>query len=239
MKQVDIPKITAPAIKIEPCIASIIEKAFALLKIYKTTLFERFPVELLDNNNLYNNLNQMLLNFINQPETIIKLLLANNPNACLYATENNSAILLHGINNFLDELICNNGHLSLSMLDKNAYKVGVNLAITPGKIIYQNELMQLIQYLPATDTVYASSILFIPPWINKYYVLDLKPENSMVKWLVERGFTVFMISWINPDKRLANKCWGNYLLEGPITALNIITKKIKAPVHMVVYYLVY
>jgi polyhydroxyalkanoate synthase len=221
-------------------IPSIIEKIFTLLGIYKTIIGKDIPIELLNNNELYNLSNQLVLKFIAQPESIIKsLLLYNqnlyNQNNYLYEEKNVAMKLLHGLDNFFTKLIYNNGHLSLSMIDKHALKLGVDLATTPGRIVYQNELMQLIQYLPTTNTIYASPILFIPPWINKYYVLDLKQENSMVKWLIAQGFTVFMISWINPSEHLSAKCWKNYLLEGPIAALDFITKITNAPVHTVGY----
>lgn len=147
-----------------------------------------------------------------------------------------SSEFLAAYNEFLTDLIKNKGHLSLTLTDQQAFKVGTTIATTPGKIIYQNELMQLIQYLPTTDTVYAQPILFIPPWINKYYILDLTPEKSMVKWLVAQGFTVFMISWVNPDEKLAHKDWEHYLLEGPMAALDIITKVTKcSAVHLAGY----
>ena len=150
--------------------------------------------------------------------------------------ENNSTTFLTGCNNFLADLISNNGHISKTITDQNAFKVGENIAITPGKVIFQNDLMQLIQYLPTTNTVYAKPMLFIPPWINKYYILDLSPEKSLVKWLVDQGFTVFIISWVNADATLATKDWENYLLEGPMAALDIVTKTTKCrSVHLAGY----
>lgn len=144
--------------------------------------------------------------------------------------------LLNGLKNYLEDLVNNNGKLNIRMADLTAYKVGENLAITPGKVIYQNDLIQLIQYAPTTESVYKTPILFTPPWINKYYVLDLSAKNSLVKWLVAQGFTVFMISWINPDEKLANKTFDDYMLEGPISALDVIIKETKVDsVHMVGY----
>lgn len=144
--------------------------------------------------------------------------------------------LLNGLKNYLEDLVNNNGKLNIRMTDLNAYKVGENLAITPGKVIYQNDLIQLIQYAPTTANVYKTPILFTPPWINKYYVLDLSPKNSLVKWLVAQGFTVFMISWVNPNEKLANKTFDDYMLEGPLSALDVIVKETKVDsVHMVGY----
>jgi polyhydroxyalkanoate synthase len=110
------------------------------------------------------------------------------------------------------------------MTDSKAFELGVNIATTPGKVVYQNDLMQLIQYEPLTKKVYKRPLLIIPPWINKYYILDLREKNSLVKWCVERGLTVFVISWVNPDERLADKDFVDYMLEGPLAALDAIQK---------------
>src|SRR5712672_575273 len=103
-------------------------------------------------------------------------------------------------------------------------EAGVNLATTPGKVIFQNELMQLIQYQPSTETVLRTPLLIVPPWINKFYILDLKPEKSYIKWCVDQGVTVFVISWVNPDKTLGKKTFEDYMKEGPLTAMDIIEK---------------
>ncbi len=102
------------------------------------------------------------------------------------------------------------------------FEVGRNLATTPGKVIFQNELMQLIQFAPSTPTVLKRPLLIVPPWINKYYVLDLTPEKSFIKWCVDQGITVFCISWVNPDARLAQKTFEDYVREGPLAALDAI-----------------
>src|SRR3979490_2454187 len=103
-----------------------------------------------------------------------------------------------------------------------AFRLGQNIATTPGKIVYQNELMQLIQYWPSTQEVRRRPLLIMPPWINKFYVLDLQPKNSFIKWAVDQGHTVFVISWVNPDKKLAEKSFENYMIEGPLAALDAI-----------------
>jgi hypothetical protein len=108
------------------------------------------------------------------------------------------------------------------MTDLDAFELGENIALTPGKVIFQNDLMQLIQYEPGTEQVYKRPLLIIPPWINKYYILDLRPKNSFIKYAVEQGFTVFVISWVNPDERHAEKTFEDYLLEGPLAALDAI-----------------
>ncbi|RMF00239.1 MAG: alpha/beta fold hydrolase, partial [Alphaproteobacteria bacterium] len=113
--------------------------------------------------------------------------------------------------------------------DFDAFEVGVNLATTPGKVIYQNEIMQLIQYEPATEEVYEIPLLIVPPWINKFYILDLVPEKSFIKWVVEQGFTVFVISWVNPDERLANKSFEDYMREGVLEACDAALKATGAP----------
>ena len=104
------------------------------------------------------------------------------------------------------------------MADLDAFKFGENIANTPGKVVFQNDLMQLIQYAPATPTVHRRPMLIVPPWINKFYILDLKPQNSFIKWCVDQGHTVFVISWINPGAELAGKNFSDYMLEGPLAA---------------------
>ena len=110
------------------------------------------------------------------------------------------------------------------MTDPKAFELGVNIATTPGKVVFQNELMQLIQYEPSTAKVHKRPLLIIPPWINKYYILDLREKNSFIKWAVDQGITVFVISWVNPDAELAHKDFEDYLLEGPLAALDAIEK---------------
>jgi polyhydroxyalkanoate synthase len=113
------------------------------------------------------------------------------------------------------------------MTDPDAFKVGENLATTPGKVIYQNELMQLIQYTPTTKQVYERPLLIVPPWINKFYILDMREKNSFIRWIVEQGHTVFVISWVNPDETLAKKTFDDYMREGPIEALDVVQKATK------------
>jgi len=122
----------------------------------------------------------------------------------------------------LDDLERGRGRLTATMADPRAFRLGENVAATPGKVIFQNELMQLIQYAPSTVEVKRRPVLIVPPWINKFYVLDLRPENSFIRWVVDRGNTVFVISWVNPDERLAYKHFEDYMLEGPLAALEVI-----------------
>lgn len=130
--------------------------------------------------------------------------------------------LVKGLQNLLQDLERGHGDLDISTTDYKAFKLGENIATTPGKVVYQNDLMQLIQYEPATPNVNKRPLLVIPPWINKYYILDLKPENSYVKWLVAQGHTVFIVSWVNPDHRLAKKKFDDYMQEGILLALDQI-----------------
>jgi len=132
--------------------------------------------------------------------------------------------LVKGLNNLLDDIERGNGQLKISMTDSKAFELGVNIATTPGHVVFQNDLMQLIQYEPATKQVWKRPLLIIPPWINKYYILDLREKNSLVKWCVQQGLTVFVISWVNPDQRHAGKDFVDYMLEGPLAALDAMEK---------------
>lgn len=132
--------------------------------------------------------------------------------------------LINGLSNLLEDLDRGKGRLHIKMTDMDAFELGKNIATTPGKVIYQTELMQLIQYSPNTEQVFERPLLLVPPWINKFYILDLQPKNSFVKWAVEQGFTVFVISWVNPDEELAETGFENYLSQGTLAALDAIEK---------------
>src|SRR5262249_2119999 len=127
-----------------------------------------------------------------------------------------------GMQMLAEDIETGRGRLKIRQTDPVRFEVGRNLAITAGKVIYQNELMQLIQYSPTTRAVLKRPILIVPPWINKYYILDLTPEKSFVKWCVDQGLTVFVISWVNPDAKLATKGFNDYMQQGPFEALEII-----------------
>jgi len=152
--------------------------------------------------------------------------LATNPEVLERTVETRGQNLMDGLNKLLEDLERGNGTLKIRQTNPDAFEVGKDLAITPGKVVYQNELMQLIQYAPATEQVARRPLLFVPPWINKYYILDLRPKNSLVKWLVEQGFTVFVISWCNPSAKLANKRFEDYMTDGPLAALDAIEQAI-------------
>lgn len=146
-----------------------------------------------------------------------------NPDVINKTLETGGANLAHGIEQLTEDLEASaNGALNVAMTDTSAFQVGVNVATTPGKIVYQNELMQLIQYSPTTEEVFKRPLLVVPPFINKYYIMDLRENNSLLRWLVGQGHTVFVISWVNPGPSLRDKGFDNYLLEGPVEALNVI-----------------
>ncbi|MCG6910552.1 MAG: class I poly(R)-hydroxyalkanoic acid synthase [Deltaproteobacteria bacterium] len=147
-----------------------------------------------------------------------------NPEILQLTLESRGENLLNGLKNLLDDLDRGPCQLQIQMTDMDAFEVGKDLAVTPGKVIYQNDLIQLIQYNPTTDEVFEHPVVIIPPWINKYYILDLRQQNSMVKWMVDQGYTTFMISWANPDGALREKGFENYLLEGPVAALKEVER---------------
>jgi len=132
--------------------------------------------------------------------------------------------LVRGMKMLAEDIEAGHGTLRIRQSDPSNLVVGVNMATTPGKVIYQNELMQLIQYAPATENVLRTPLLIVPPWINKFYILDLKPEKSFIKWCVDQGITVFVISWVNPDKSLGAKTFDDYMREGPLAAMDAIER---------------
>jgi poly[(R)-3-hydroxyalkanoate] polymerase subunit PhaC len=148
--------------------------------------------------------------------------ITTNPEVLTTTLESGGQNLLRGLENLLADLERGNGRLAITMTDMKAFRLGENIATTPGKIVYQNELMQLIQYTPSTREVRRRPLLIVPPWINKFYVLDLQPKNSLIKWAVDQGHTVFAISWVNPDEKLAEKGLEDYMLAGPLAALDAI-----------------
>jgi polyhydroxyalkanoate synthase subunit PhaC len=148
--------------------------------------------------------------------------LMTNPEVLRVTIESRGKNLLNGSKNLLDDLERGKGRLAIKMTDLEAFQIGENIAVTPGKVVYQNDLSQLIQYEPTTENVKRRPLLIIPPWINKFYILDLRPSNSFVRWAVSQGHTVFVISWVNPDERFAAKTFTDYMLEGPLAALDAI-----------------
>jgi polyhydroxyalkanoate synthase len=143
-----------------------------------------------------------------------------NPALLRETFESNADNLVRGLKMLAEDIEAGGGDLKIRQTDPSKFAVGRNLATTPGKVIFENELMQLIQYAPSTAEVLAVPLLIVPPWINKFYVLDLTPEKSLIKWAVDRGLTVFVISWVNPDARLAGKDFEHYMREGVLAALD-------------------
>lgn len=147
---------------------------------------------------------------------------ATNPEVQREAISSNGLSLLRGLRNLLRDIERGNGSLKISMTDNEAFELGKNVAVTPGKVVYQTEMMQLIQYQPTTENVYHRPLLIVPPWINKYYILDLRPSNSFIKWALDQGHTVFVISWINPDASYAEKSFDDYLTDGTLAAVQAV-----------------
>src|SRR6476469_5256223 len=148
-----------------------------------------------------------------------------NPEVVRTTLATNAENLVRGMQAFADDLDQSKDLLRISQTDLSAFEIGRNLAVTQGKVVFQNELIQLIQYAPTTGEVYERPLLVVPPWINKYYILDLVPEKSFVKWAVEQGFTVFLVSWVNPDARLAQKTFEDYMREGILAAVEAVSRQ--------------
>jgi polyhydroxyalkanoate synthase len=145
-----------------------------------------------------------------------------NPELLRETLRSNAENLARGMHMLAEDIQAGGGDLKIRQSDSSRFEVGRNLAASPGQVIYENELMQLIQYAPSTPNVLKRPLLIVPPWINKFYVLDLTPEKSFIKWSVDQGLTVFVISWVNPDERLAAKGFEDYMRQGPLAALDAI-----------------
>jgi polyhydroxyalkanoate synthase len=147
-----------------------------------------------------------------------------NPEVLRATLESSGENLVKGLGHLLHDLERGKGKLAVRMTDMNVFKLGQNIAVSPGKVIFQTALAQLIQYAPTTAEVYRRPLLIVPPWINKFYILDLRAENSFIKWAVDKGYTVFVLSWVNPDADLAHKTFEDYMVEGPLAALEAIKR---------------
>ncbi len=147
-----------------------------------------------------------------------------NPEVLRETLASNGDNLVRGMKMLAEDIEAGRGTLRIRQSDPSNLVVGVNMATTPGKVIFQNDLMQLIQYTPTTENVLRTPLLIVPPWINKFYILDLKPEKSYIKWCVDQGITVFVISWVNPDKSLGAKTFEDYMKEGPLAAMDVIER---------------
>ncbi len=140
--------------------------------------------------------------------------LVSNPAALREAVASRGESLLKGMENFAEDLTRGGGQLSISQTDYDMFKIGENVATAPGKVVFQNEIIQLLQFTPSTPQVHEIPLVIFPPWINKFYILDLRPENSMIRWLTDQGITVFVASWVNPDQALAAKTFEDYMRQG-------------------------
>ncbi|STX30009.1 poly-beta-hydroxybutyrate polymerase [Legionella beliardensis] len=149
-----------------------------------------------------------------------------NPQLMAETLQSHGKNLLRGLQNLLTDLESGSSRLIIKMTDTDAFKIGKNIATTPGKVIFRNEMMELIQYTPSTEKTYTVPLMMIPPWINKYYILDLSEHNSLIGWLVKQGITVFVISWVNPDATYADKGIYSYLNGGPMTAIEVIKQQL-------------
>lgn len=146
--------------------------------------------------------------------------LATNPDALTKAVETNGQSLIDGLENLVADIEANNGELIVNLADRNAFTVGENIATTPGKVVFRNRMLELIQYTPTTEKVHSTPIVIFPPWINKFYIMDLKEKNSLIKWIVDQGYTLFVVSWKNPDATYADVGMDTYIEEGYIAALD-------------------
>ncbi|MGB1236511.1 MAG: PHA/PHB synthase family protein, partial [Planktomarina sp.] len=145
--------------------------------------------------------------------------LGTNPDALSRAVETEGESLVKGLENLVRDLEANGGEMLVTLADQDAFTVGEDLATTPGKVVFRNRMFELIQYTPTTEKVAKTPLIIFPPWINKFYILDLKPKNSFVKWAVDQGQTVFVVSWVNPDETYADVTLDDYIEEGFLTAI--------------------
>ena len=142
-----------------------------------------------------------------------------NPEVLRETMETQGQNLVKGLTNLLDDLEKGKGRLHITHVEDDAFELGKTVATAPGKVVFQNDLIQLLQYAPTTDKVRENPLVIVPPWINKYYILDLREKNSFIRWATAQGHTVFVVSWVNPDARLAEKTFEDYMFEGPLAAI--------------------
>ena len=145
--------------------------------------------------------------------------LATNPDALEKAVATDGQSLVQGLENLVRDIETNDGELLVSLADRKAFTVGQNIATTPGEVVFRNRMLELIQYAPTTEKVHKTPLLIFPPWINKFYVMDLKPANSLIKWVVDQGFTLFVVSWVNPDASYAGTGMDDYIHDGYLRAM--------------------
>ncbi len=148
--------------------------------------------------------------------------LATNPDALERAVETEGESLVTGLENLVHDLEANGGELIVNLADRDAFKVGENLGTTPGEVVFRNHMFELIQYAPSTENVHTTPLVIFPPWINKFYILDLKERNSLIKWIVDQGYTLFVVSWVNPDATYREVGMADYIEDGYVTALETV-----------------
>ncbi len=150
--------------------------------------------------------------------------LGTNPEALARAAETNGQSLVDGLENLVRDIESSDGELLVTLADKNAFRIGENIATTEGSVVFRNEILELIQYAPTTETVHRTPLIIFPPWINKFYILDLKPQNSLIKWIVDQGYTLYVVSWKNPDPSYRDFGMGDYVEKGYLTAIEEVKK---------------
>lgn len=150
--------------------------------------------------------------------------LGTNPDALEKAVATEGESLVQGLENLVADLEASNGELLVTLADRKAFVLGQNIAAMPGKVVFRNRMLELIQYTPTTETVHATPLLIFPPWINKFYVLDLKPANSLIKWVVDQGYTLFVVSWVNPDASFAEVGMDDYVEQGYLAAIDEVRR---------------
>jgi polyhydroxyalkanoate synthase subunit PhaC len=155
--------------------------------------------------------------------------LLTNPEVLRATVESSGENLVKGLQNLLEDLDRGKGKLHIKMTDLEAFRVGENIAVSPGKVVFRNDLIELLQYAPTTEKVYKRPLLIIPPWINKFYILDLREKNSFIRWAVGEGHTVFVVSWVNPDETLAAKSFEDYMLEARWPRLAPLSRRPASP----------
>ena len=144
--------------------------------------------------------------------------LGTNPDALERAVQTDGESLVRGLENLVADLEANNGEMLVRLADSEAFKLGENIAATKGSVVYRNHMFELLQYAPTTKEVHATPLIIFPPWINKFYILDLKPENSLIKWITDQGYTLFVVSWVNPDASYAQIGMSDYIEDGYLAA---------------------
>lgn len=150
--------------------------------------------------------------------------LSTNPDALTKAVETDGESLVRGLENLVRDIEANQGELLVTLADKGAFSVGENIATTPGEVVFRNRMFELVQFHPTTEKVHSTPLIIFPPWINKFYIMDLKEKNSLIKWIVDQGYTLFVVSWVNPDESYADVGVDTYIEEGYLTAIDEVKK---------------